>query len=180
MPLSVVLCLVMLGVADLSAQDRRITVRVEDPSGATIPNASIIVLAGSDLITEQNADPKGLATIAVGAAQRLKLVVTAEGFSTTEVDVVIPSKAMTHPVTVAMRLANIETDVTVSAAEDVAAGGLTETLSQAQIDQLPDDPDELQRMLLLPRHALHAARLEVPLVGKWESPLPRDLSEFLP
>jgi len=147
MRLSVVLCLVMLGVADLSAQDRRITVRVEDPSGATIPNASIIVLAGSDLITEQNADPKGLATIAVGAAQRLKLVVTAEGFSTTEVDVVIPPKAMRHPVTVAMRLANIETDVTVSAAEDVAAGGLTETLSQAQIDQLPDDPDELRRML---------------------------------
>ena len=27
------------------------------------------------------------------------------------------------------------------------AGGLTETLSQAEIDQLPDDPDELQRML---------------------------------
>lgn len=39
---------------------------------------------------------------------------------------------------------------------------------------------ELQHTLLLPRHALHAAGLEVDAIGKWESPLPRDLSEFLP
>lgn len=38
---------------------------------------------------------------------------------------------------------------------------------------------ELERQLLLPRHALHAARLRVPGIGEWQSPLPRDLSEWL-
>lgn len=39
--------------------------------------------------------------------------------------------------------------------------------------------DELQRALLLQRHALHATRLTVPGVGDWRSPLPNDLSAWL-
>ena len=141
-----VVALAVFAVSEAWAQDRRLTVVVEDPSGATIPNASIILLADSDVI-EQNADARGIALLNLGAAKVLKLVVTAPGFSTEEVEVTFPSRATAHTMTVALRLANIETDVTVSAAEQTEAGGLTETLSQAEIDQLPDDPDELQRML---------------------------------
>src|SRR5262245_53456013 len=105
------------GVMDAAAQDRRLTVRVEDPSGATIPNAAIIVLSGADLLTEQNTDAKGIAIINVQKAQTLKLVVTASGFASAEVEVAFPPRATTHQVTVPMKLANIETDVTVSATE---------------------------------------------------------------
>jgi 23S rRNA pseudouridine1911/1915/1917 synthase len=38
---------------------------------------------------------------------------------------------------------------------------------------------ELERQLLLPRHALHATRLSVPRVGEWHSPLALDLAEWL-
>ena len=38
---------------------------------------------------------------------------------------------------------------------------------------------ELERELLLPRHALHASRLAVPGVGDWKSPLPADLSAWV-
>ena len=38
---------------------------------------------------------------------------------------------------------------------------------------------ELERELLLPRHALHASRLTVPGVGDWESPLPADLATWI-
>jgi hypothetical protein len=134
------------GVGDAAAQERRIAVRVEDPSGATIPGAQIIVLAGSDVIAEQLADASGLANISIRQAQQLKLIVTADGFATTELEVNVPARTTTQAVTVSLRLANIETDVTVSATQE-ETGGLTETLSQAEIDQLPDDPDELQRML---------------------------------
>ena len=120
---------------------------VTDPSGATIPGASIIVLAQSDVIAEQETDTKGVALITVRTNQTLTLMVTAPGFTTEEVEVTFPARATTHQVAVPLRLANFETDVTVSAAEQAEAGGLTEALSQAQIDQLPDDPDELQRML---------------------------------
>lgn len=37
---------------------------------------------------------------------------------------------------------------------------------------------ELERELLLPRHALHAARLGIKEVGEWQSELPPDLLEF--
>ncbi len=38
--------------------------------------------------------------------------------------------------------------------------------------------EELQRALLLPRHALHAARLTIEDVGDWEAPLANDLAAF--
>ncbi len=37
---------------------------------------------------------------------------------------------------------------------------------------------DLQRELLLPRHALHSARLQIAGVGDWSSDLPPDLAEF--
>jgi hypothetical protein len=138
--------LVLLGVTDVLAQERRLSVRVEDPSGATIPSAQIIVLAGSDLVSELATDARGLATVNIQQHQQLKLIVTAPGFATTEMDVTVPPKVANHPVTVAMALANIETDVTVSAT-DPETGGLTQSLSQDEIDQLPDDEEELRRML---------------------------------
>jgi hypothetical protein len=142
-----VLSLLLLASSQASAQERRLTVVVADPSGATIPRASIVVLAGSDLIAEHEADAKGVALITLHTTRALTLIVTAPGFATEEVDVTFPPRAAAHQVTVALALATIETDVTVSATDQPEAGNLTETLSQAEIDQLPDDPDELQRML---------------------------------
>jgi 23S rRNA pseudouridine1911/1915/1917 synthase len=37
----------------------------------------------------------------------------------------------------------------------------------------------LERQLLLPRHALHAARLAIPGEHEWTSPLPVDLADFI-
>jgi 23S rRNA pseudouridine1911/1915/1917 synthase len=39
--------------------------------------------------------------------------------------------------------------------------------------------DELERALLLPRHALHANRLRIENVGDWQIPLPPDLQEWI-
>ena len=104
------------------------------------------MLADSDVVTELSADGRGLATVRCGSRQQLKVIVSAEGFATTEVEVTIPPRTTTHQVTVAMAIANIATDVTVNATQE-ETGGSSETLSQAEIDALPDDPDELQRML---------------------------------
>jgi 23S rRNA pseudouridine1911/1915/1917 synthase len=38
---------------------------------------------------------------------------------------------------------------------------------------------ELERQLLLPRHALHSTKLAIESEGEWTSPLPVDLSKFL-
>jgi 23S rRNA pseudouridine1911/1915/1917 synthase len=42
-----------------------------------------------------------------------------------------------------------------------------------------DWTEELQRKLLLPRHALHSAKLAIDGKREWTSPLPLDLAEFL-
>lgn len=42
--------------------------------------------------------------------------------------------------------------------------------------------DDLQKQLLMPRHALHAATLEIPWHGgsiRWEAPLSKDLADFV-
>src|SRR5207247_7195138 len=38
---------------------------------------------------------------------------------------------------------------------------------------------EIEQRLLLPRHALHSAKLAIEGEGEWNSPLPVDLAEFL-
>jgi 23S rRNA pseudouridine1911/1915/1917 synthase len=38
---------------------------------------------------------------------------------------------------------------------------------------------ELQRRLLLPRHALHSTRLAIEGEHEWNSPLPLDLKHFM-
>jgi hypothetical protein len=141
--LGVALCVLLAESA--FAQDRQVWVRVEDPSGATIPEAQIIVVSGSDILGEYVADMKGLALVKLGAAREIKLVVSASGFATAEQSQAIAARPP-QQITVRLAIATIETDVSVSATQD-ETGGLTQTLSQAEIDQLPDAPDELLRML---------------------------------
>ncbi|MDQ6861707.1 MAG: RluA family pseudouridine synthase [Verrucomicrobiota bacterium] len=38
---------------------------------------------------------------------------------------------------------------------------------------------ELERALLLPRHALHSAKLAIDGIGEWTSPLPQDMAMFV-
>lgn len=142
--LCVFVCLFSV-VSASAQQDRQVWVRVEDPSGATIPGAQVIVLSGSDVLGEFSADAKGLALISLGQAKEVKLIVSAPGFATTEHDAVIPARPP-QQITVPLPLAHLQDEVSVSATQE-ESGGLTQTLSQAEIDQLPDDPDELQRML---------------------------------
>jgi hypothetical protein len=136
---------IVLGASAGAAQERQVWVRVEDPSGATIPGAEIIVLSGGDLLTELTTDDTGLALLEPGAARRLTLVVSAPSFATKEQEIDIPPRPA-QPIRIALDIATIETGVTVSA-EPEEAGGLTQTLSQAELEQLPDDPEELQQLL---------------------------------
>ena len=143
---SLVALFLSLSVSTVAAQERQIWVRVEDPSGATIPGAQVIALAGSDLIAEVAADNKGLALIKVGTSREFKLIVSAEGFATTEQEVALPARGGPNQVVVQLPIGRVETEVAVSATEQETEA-LTQTLSQAEIDQLPDDEEELRRML---------------------------------
>src|ERR671912_2172114 len=116
----IAICVLLGGSAALS-QERQVWVRVEDPSGATIPGAQVIVLSGSDFLGELTADNRGLALATLGTAREIKLIVSAEGFATVEKDVVIPGRPP-QQVTVALSIANIQSDISVSATQKETGG----------------------------------------------------------
>lgn len=143
--LALTCCLLCLVAIEASAQSRRLAIRVEDPSGATIPYAQIIVLAEGAVVADQSADAKGLAVVDVLHTGPLRVIASASGFAATDTSVSIPRGATTHAITIALPIAAIAAEIEVSIEE--RPGGLTETLGEAEIEQLPDDPDELQLAL---------------------------------
>jgi hypothetical protein len=137
----------MLAAPVLAAgQDRRLSVRVEDPSGATIPRAHVIVLSGSELVAETSADASGLATVALGRATSVKVVASASGFDPGEIEATIPLPTLHSTAVVVLSLARVETDVLVVGTPE-EAGSLNTALSPAELAELPDDPEEMQRLL---------------------------------
>src|SRR5918995_4632319 len=115
--LVVFLCLFSVSSASGQQQDRQVWVRVEDPSGATIPGAQVVVLSGSDVLGEFTADPRGLALISLGQAKEIKLIVSAAGFATTERDVAVPGRPP-QLIAVPLALANVQDEVSVTATQD--------------------------------------------------------------
>ncbi|MGE3276443.1 MAG: carboxypeptidase regulatory-like domain-containing protein [Vicinamibacterales bacterium] len=113
---------------------------VRDPSGAAIPGAIVVVLAGGALVEETTTDETGRATLAPPAGDA-RVIVSAPGFETVERPL---SLALEEPVT--LPLARVESDVVVTGVVE-QAGGAAEVLSEAELDQLPDDEESLQRVL---------------------------------
>ena len=124
----------------------RVTVR--DPSGAVIPNA-IVTIVGPD--TSASTDSKGVATIASVSPGRYSITVAFGGFETrTLTDVRLKPGENHRDVTLA--IAKVAETVAVgrdpaTAASDPNNERFGNALTKAQIDALPDDPDEMEQQL---------------------------------
>ncbi len=149
-----ILCaLVLSTVALLPAQTPGTTLRgtVLDPSGLPVPKASVTVSGPNNVVKVVQTDASGVYTVAGLAPGKYMVRVIAAGFSLFEkagVDVAA------RPVTLDAHLAiATETqEVTVADTQQVEldpsrnAGALV--LKEADMDMLPDDPDDLQADLL--------------------------------
>lgn len=150
---------VVVGAGPAAAQsspDGRLIVTVTDPSHAVIPNATVTV-NGQDGAARA-AGPRtavtsatGVATIAGLPAGRYTVVAAFPGFDTAIVADVRVGRGDTRR-SVMLPIGKVAEDVTVGrdrrdAALDPHGDAFSTVLTRAQIDALPDDPDEMARAL---------------------------------
>ena len=119
---------------------------VLDPTGAAIPNAQIVLNGRPAAIT----DGQGQYVVSCAPAGTSRLAATAPGFSSMELPIHGHATESVH-LNFHLALATVTTDVAVSgddaASLDADKGIGTHTLSQKDIQQLADDPDDFQREL---------------------------------
>jgi Carboxypeptidase regulatory-like domain len=134
----------------------KLVVTVADPSGAVIPNASVTVNGQDDAAPA--AGPRtavtsdgGVATIANLPAGRYTVEAAFPGFATVTVRDVRVGRGETRR-SLTLPIEKVAEDVTVGrskrdAALDPRGDAFSTVLTRAQIDALPDDPDDMAKVL---------------------------------
>jgi hypothetical protein len=143
-------------LAEQRAQTGTLRITVHDPSGAVVPGA-VVRVTGADgpaaEITRDGllSDGLGVATAQDLVAGRYAITVSFPGFETkTVTDVRVRTGENRRDVTLAIQ----KLDQSVSVGRDPATSAsdpnndrFSTVLSKQQIDALPDDPDEMEKVL---------------------------------
>ncbi|HZM95488.1 MAG TPA: TonB-dependent receptor [Vicinamibacterales bacterium] len=142
----------LLMAAPLAAQNAnnqtQLRIVVVDETGAGIPQATVVVTPATGEPVTFATDERGLAmspTLAVGAVQ---LHVEFPGFEPFESQLTLRRGAVNQTVT--LKIAGLQEEVVVndtSALDDRRGNSFTTTLEQAEIEELPEDPEELADVL---------------------------------
>lgn len=133
-----------------TASDAQLRLVVVDETGAGIPTATVVVTPGNGgtPITVMT-DERGVATIPAVAIGPAQVHVEFQGFDNIDQQITVRRGANTQTLT--MKIAGVQEQVVVSdnnvVPDDTSGHAQTTTLDQAEIDQLPDDPDDLQAAL---------------------------------
>jgi hypothetical protein len=149
------------GSASLSARQGSLTgslrVVVQDPSGAVIPGALVLV-RGSDAATEAivrtdvPTDAQGVALVANLVPGRYVLEASFPGFETRIVPDVRVRSGDNNRRAVTLSIQKVDETVSVgrdpaTSASDPNSDRFGTVLSKSEIEALPDDPDEMERVL---------------------------------
>jgi outer membrane receptor for ferrienterochelin and colicin len=148
----VVAVIALLNAAPLAAQNAnnqtQLRLVVVDETGAGIPQATVVVTPATGEPVTFATDERGLAmspNLAVGTVQ---LHVEFPGFEPFESQLTLRRGAVNQTVT--LKIAGFQEEVVVndaSALDDRSGNSFTTTLEQAEIDELPEDPEELADVL---------------------------------
>lgn len=144
------LVMVVAGSSALRAERCASGVRVEgtvlDPTGAAVAGAAVHAQSGADTKT----DDTGHYILACLPAGTVRLTASASGFAESAVSAQ-PQAGATARMDIHLALARVDTNVEVgeddAASLDADKGIGTHTLTQKDIQQLSDDPDDFQREL---------------------------------
>ncbi|HEY7192001.1 MAG TPA: TonB-dependent receptor [Vicinamibacterales bacterium] len=134
--------------AQQNANQSQLRLVVVDETGAGIPSATIVVKPGSGAAITFTTDERGVASspsLPVGAAT---LHVEFGGFEPYDGTITLRRGAMNQNVT--LKIAGLTEEVVVNdttATDDRRGNSQSTTLEQAEIEELPEDPDELADVL---------------------------------
>jgi Carboxypeptidase regulatory-like domain len=121
---------------------------IVDETGAGIPNATIIITPAAGVAVTFSTDERGMATSPSMLTGNVTLHVEFEGFQPYEGQLTLRRGAMNQTVT--LKIAGVQEEVVVSdttATDDRRGNSFSTTLEESEIEELPEDPDELADVL---------------------------------
>jgi hypothetical protein len=149
-----ILVVALLAASPLSAQQNtanltQLRLIVVDQTGAGIPGATVIITPPSGEAITFESDPRGVATSPSLPTATAPVTVHVEfpGFEPFEAPLTLRRGAMNETVTLRIEGFKEEVAVTTETAPEASRSASTTTLSQEEIDALPDDPEELAEAL---------------------------------
>src|SRR4029079_9329295 len=146
--LAVLFLLVALPVYAQNANQTQLRLVVVDETGAGIPNATIIVTPANGNAVTFTSDERGLASSPNLPAGNAKLHVEFAGFQPFEEPINLRRGAMNQTVT--LKIAGLQEEVVVNdttALDDRRGNSQSTTLEESEIEELPEDPEELADVL---------------------------------
>src|SRR5687768_7176362 len=143
-----ILALALFAASPLSAQQNaanqtQLRLVVVDQTGAGIPGATVIVTPQSGGAITFESDARGLATSPSLTPGQVTVHVEFPGFEPFEAPLTLRRGAMNETVTLRIEGFKEEVAVTTETAPEASRSASTTTLTQEEIDALPDDPEEL-------------------------------------
>jgi hypothetical protein len=130
-----------------NANQTELRLVVVDETGAGIPGATVIVTPQKGEAVTFQSNERGLATSPALTPGQVTVHVDFPGFLPFEEPLTLRRGAMNETVT--LRIEGFQTEVAVNetSAPEASKSASTTTLSQEEIDALPDDPEELAEVL---------------------------------
>ena len=133
--------------AQQNANQTQLRLVIVDQTGAGIPNATVIVTPQTGTAVTFQSDDRGLATSPTLIAGPVTVHVEFPGFEPFEAPMTLRRGAVNETVTLKIEGFKEEVAVTESSAPEASNSASTTTLTEEEIDALPDDPDELAEAL---------------------------------
>ena len=132
-----------------NANQAQLRLIVVDQTGAGIPGATVTATPASGEPVTVTSDDRGVATVPVLAIGPVKLHVEFPGFDLFDSTLTLRRGANNQNVTLTIAgfQEQVEVSDTAGALDDRSGNSQTTTLEQSEIDELPDDPDELADVL---------------------------------
>ncbi len=122
-------------------------VTVTDPTGAALVTATVTVTDAAGVPKKMTVNGSGVARFTGLVATSYHVTVEAEAFATSEGNLEL--KKGTNAIVVQLPLAGVKEDVIVQEnTQDLKGNAFTSSLSDQEIAELPDDPDELEQVLM--------------------------------
>jgi hypothetical protein len=122
-------------------------VTVLDQTGAALVTATVTVINETGAARTYPVDPRGQVALAALSLGTYTVKVEADAFQSFEGPLTLKKGA--NAVTVTLPLAGLSEDVVVRTdSNDTSGNAFTSSLSEQEIAELPDDPDELEQVLL--------------------------------
>ena len=130
-----------------TANQTELRLVVVDETGAGIPGATVIITPQSGEPLTFESDGRGLATSPSMPVGQVTVHVEFPGFLPFEAPLALRRGAMNETVTLKIEGFKQEVAVTEASAPEASRSTSTTTLTQEELDALPDDPDELAEAL---------------------------------